>query len=232
MRSNNYSMRVLAKINGANPAQAQYRQQGFVLFLALVSLVVMSLAAVALIRSVDTNSQITGNLAFRQNAKLSSAYGLEAVAQTIGTQLIGFETNNNPTMGYYATCMTFDGNAANPCGGENLTQDARWVPNATSALANGLPGINNGVDLYGNTVQYIVERMCNVAGATTTERCMITTSGGEGNSILIRTGYNDRLIDSPPVNSPLYRITVRIAGPKNTISYVQAFFSQLIYIKN
>ena len=225
MRSNNYSARVLAKLNGANPAQVLHRQQGFVLFLALVSLVVMSLAAVALIRSVDTNSLITGNLAFRQNAKLSSAYGLEAVAQTIGTQLIGYETINDPTNGYYATCMTFDGNAANPCGGENLTQDASWVPDTTSQMADNLPGIINGVDLYGNTVQYIVERMCNVAGATATDRCMLTTSSGEGNSKRTLTGYNDRSRDSPPVDSPLYRITVRIAGPKNTISYVQAFFS-------
>jgi type IV pilus assembly protein PilX len=213
-----------SKLNSANQVPVSQRQQGFVLFLALVSLVVMSLAAVALIRSVDTNSQITGNLAFRQNATLSSAYGLEAVAQTIGSQLVGFETNNNPAMGYYATCLNFDASAANPCEGERLTLDAQWVPNTTSALANGLPGINNGVDPYGNTVQYIVERMCNVTGAADVERCMVTTTTGEGGSIK-GTDINPPALSVEPVDNPLYRITVRIAGPKNTISYVQAFFS-------
>ena len=68
-----YSVISLAKLNCAKQRHLPYSQKGFVLFLALVSLVVMSLAAVALIRSVDTNSLITGNLAFRQNATLSSA---------------------------------------------------------------------------------------------------------------------------------------------------------------
>lgn len=229
MNSNIYPARLLAKLNGAkfndaNPAQTQHRQKGFVLFLALVSLVVMSLAAVALIRSVDTNSQITGNLAFRQNATLSSAYGLEAVAQTIGTQLVGYEVIDRPGDGYYATCLTFDAAAANPCGGERLTQDARWVPDTSSQLADGLPGITNGIDPYGNTVQYIVERMCNVQGAANAQRCMVTTTNAEGSSIGVQ-GTTGNIIANVPVDLPLYRITVRVAGPKNTVSYVQAFFS-------
>ena len=223
MYSNIYSTQYIAKFNSASQAQAQ-RQKGFVLFLALVSLVVMSLAAVALIRSVDTNSQITGNLAFRQNATLSSAYGLEAVAQTIGSQPLGYEEATNAGDGYYATCLNFDANAANPCGGERLTQDAQWVPDTTSQLADGLPGVVNGVDPYGNTVQYIVERMCNQAGALDVARCMIVNSITDPGGIVCGDSLCSKLPDTP-VDYPLYRITVRIAGPKNTISYVQGFFS-------
>ena len=222
MNLNTYSTQTFVKLNAANHAQA-HRQKGFVLFLALVSLVVMSLAAVALIRSVDTNSQITGNLAFRQNATLSSAYGLEAVAQTIGSQPFGFEQNNAAGDGYYATCLNFDAFAANPCGGEGLTQDARWVPDTTSQLADNLPGLVNGVDPYGNTVQYIVERMCNLPGVTLPSRCMLTTNlTDEGGVACVEGGQK---LCPIPIDYPLYRITVRIAGPKNTISYVQGFFS-------
>lgn len=224
MNPNIYSAQFSARVNYGNLTQVQHRQHGFVLFLALVSLVVMSLAAVALIRSVDTNSQITGNLAFRQNATLSSAFGLEAVAQTIGSQLVGYETANDATNGYYATCLNFDAAAANPCGGERLTLDAQWVPDTTSQLADGLPGVTNGKDSYGNTVQYIVERMCNVTGATDAQRCMVTTTNPEGNTIGVQ-GTTGNIIANVPVDMPLYRITVRVAGPKNTISYVQAFFS-------
>jgi len=53
------------------------RQRGVVLFFALIALVVMSLAAVALIRSVDTNTLIAGNLAFKQAATSSGDSGLE-----------------------------------------------------------------------------------------------------------------------------------------------------------
>ena len=223
MNPNIYAMHALVKLNYANQRQTQHSQKGFVLFLALVSLVVMSLAAVALIRSVDTNSQITGNLAFRQNATLSSAYGLEAVAQTVGAQLIGFQENNVAGDGYYATCLTFDAAAANPCGGERLTLDAQWVPNTTSELAGGLPGVANGMDPYGNTVQYIVERMCNQTGEAVRERCMMTTSGKDPAGLSCPPSCSE--LPEESVDNPLYRITVRIAGPKNTVSYVQAFFS-------
>ena len=221
MNSNIFSTHYIEKFNGANQARVQQRQQGFVLFLALVSLVVMSLAAVALIRSVDTNSQITGNLAFRQNATLSSAYGLEAVAQTIGAQPLGYEETSKAGDGYYATCLSFDNAAANPCGGERLTQDAIWIPDTNSQLAEGLPGVLNGIDPYGNTVQYIVERMCNQVGETLVGRCIVTRTEPGGPVCPPTCG----LVKDEPEISPLYRITVRIAGPKNTISYVQGYFS-------
>ena len=41
-------------------------QRGVVLFIALIAMVVMSLAGVALIRSVDTTGSVAGNLAFRE----------------------------------------------------------------------------------------------------------------------------------------------------------------------
>ena len=53
-------------------------QQGVVSFIALVALVVMSLAAVALIRSVDTATLIAGNLAFKQAATASADAGVES----------------------------------------------------------------------------------------------------------------------------------------------------------
>ena len=47
-------------------AAAMHRQHGVVLFVALIAMVVMSLAGVALIRSVDTTGSVAGNLAFRE----------------------------------------------------------------------------------------------------------------------------------------------------------------------
>ncbi|HLB44195.1 MAG TPA: hypothetical protein VJK49_02320, partial [Candidatus Limnocylindrales bacterium] len=53
-------------------------QRGVVLFIALIVLVAMSLAGVALIRSVDTGSVIAGNIAFRQTAMHVGDNGIEA----------------------------------------------------------------------------------------------------------------------------------------------------------
>jgi type IV pilus assembly protein PilX len=203
------------------------KQAGFVLFIALIALVVMSLAAVALIRSVDTNSQVTANLAYRQSATLSSSYGLEAVAQTIGKKAKGYEISDDATNGFYASCDKFDTNSTtNLCGGEKLTLDASWVPGTKSAYADNLPGITAGKDAYGNTVQYIVERMCKSTGTGDKDRCMLTGASSD-NSSHVSTGSATGGKSNPneTVDQPIYRITVRIAGPKNTANYIQAFFS-------
>src|SRR5688572_17440726 len=122
----------------------------------MIALVVMSLAAVALIRSVDTNSLITGNLSFRQTAVISSSYGIESMGDVLGPRAVNFGETSNPALGYYAVCTNFDPTPApavpNPCAGTNLTNDASWQVGASSALANGL-GLTGGMDAYGNTIE-------------------------------------------------------------------------------
>lgn len=200
----------------------QSTQQGLVLFVALMALVVMSLASVALIRSVDTSSQITGNLAFKQSTSITSSYGLEAMADTIGSQLKIYATTNDPANGYYAVCTMFDSGATGQCNGENLAQDATWT-NANSKLASGA-GIADGKDPYGNTIRYIVERMCNQPGNSSIDNCLMASSPTDTSS------KNSPFLGTPilqPISEPLplYRVTVRITGPKNTTTYVQAFVS-------
>lgn len=197
-------------------------QHGLVLFVALMALVVMSLASVALIRSVDTSSQITGNLAFKQSTSITSSYGLEAMADTIGSQLKVYATTNDPANGYYAVCTTFDTGATGQCNGENLVQDATWT-NANSKLATGA-GIADGKDPYGNTIRYIVERMCNQAGNSSVERCLMASSPTDTSSKNV-VGLGSPILQPISEPLPLYRVTVRITGPKNTTTYVQAFVS-------
>lgn len=201
------------------------KQTGVVLFLAMIALVVMSLAAVALIRSVDTNSMITGNLAYKQTAAISSSYGIESMTDTIGVQALAYGNANDAVNGYYALCSNFDGGSTDRCSGINLTADASWVPGTNSRLATGdgiTPG--NGRDMYGNTIQYIVERMCHQVGAPSNAACLQAGSDPDNNT---KNVLNEPMAGAPEVATelPVYRVTVRIAGPKNTISYVQAFIS-------
>ena len=57
---------------------ASMKQRGVVLFFALISLLAIMLAAVALIRSVDTSIMIAGNLAFKQAATMPTPIQLSA----------------------------------------------------------------------------------------------------------------------------------------------------------
>ena len=54
------------------------RQHGVVMFISLIILVAMTLAGIALMRSVDTGTIIAGNLAFRQNTTYVGDIGVEA----------------------------------------------------------------------------------------------------------------------------------------------------------
>src|SRR4051812_10143783 len=60
--------------NMSNPHK---KQGGVVLFIALVVLVAMSLAGIAMVRSVDTGSLVAGNMAFKQGATLAGDAGTE-----------------------------------------------------------------------------------------------------------------------------------------------------------
>jgi Tfp pilus assembly protein PilV len=195
-------------------------QSGVVLFIALIALVVMSLAAVALIRSVDTNSLIAGNLSYKQTAAISSSYGIESMADTLGVKPLNYGDATDAVNGYYARCTTFDTSPTRPCNGEGLTADASWTSGVSSRTADGV-GIVAGVDAYGNAIQYIVERMCSQVGAISKSSCLLSP-----------VDLDNRSHNTPPkagpmvlTDIPLYRVTVRVTGPKNTVSYVQAFIS-------
>ena len=196
---------------------SKQKQSGVVLFIAMIALVVMSLAAVALIRSVDTNNLIAGNLSYKQTAAASSSFGVESMANQLGIKLLTYSEASDPTNGYYAVCTTYS--TAGTCDGKNLTATANWVPGTTSRLATG-SGVTAGVDTYGNTVQYIVERMCRAVGNAMTNPCLISSSVLDTSSKSIPNGPKG---PSNHFNAAIYRVTVRVAGPKNTLSYIQAY---------
>lgn len=194
------------------------KQAGVVLVIALIVLVAMTLAAVALVRSVDTNNIIAGNLAFQQAATHSADTGIErAVAwledcsTTHTTCAAGTLDSDSPTNGYSAS-----GNnpAQNPATGQSW--DAFWSQ-TLAGRAFSLPA-----DGAGNTVSYVIDRMCNnpgskTGGASCTSSPAVTTATGNGEE------GGEVQLNAPSV--VYYRITVRVSGPRNTVSYVQAMVS-------
>jgi len=214
------------------------RQHGIVLFFALLALVVMSIAGVALIRSVDTNALLSGNLVFRQSAGTATNVALEGIAQNIAqTVSITASLSHHPTQGYYANCSQFDNQpAARICDGSQLSSMA-WT-NSNSSLApnqtDGNDEIRNGVDRQGNEIRYVVERMCNYSDAEInagnapidSSRCLMTSPRACGDGDSKDSGKVEEILPcNPSSDFPLYRVTLRIAGPKNTVTFMQSFIS-------
>jgi Tfp pilus assembly protein PilX len=190
-------------------------QSGVVLIIALIVLVAMTLAALALIRSVDTNNLIAGNMAFQQAAAHSADQGIEKAAAWLGNATDADLETDHPTNGYVSngSLGTFS-----PAADTNYSWDAYW----SKSISGTGRVVNIPQDPAGNTVYYIIDRLCNTTGTKNKIDCVVSPSSrvGEGNSA--GTG-------SSQFNAPItvyYRITVRVEGPRNTVSYVQSVVSK------
>jgi type IV pilus assembly protein PilX len=189
-------------------------QRGSVLIFTLIALVAMTLATLALVKSVDSTTLISGNLAFRQAATNSGDVGLEAAVAamaTIQTANIAKNPYLDPTHAFNLTNAAV-GYYSNADPNLSLSAAATWTGGASSAAADG----------KGNSYQYIIQRMCRYPNTViTTDHCLFSGIP-EANGEMGET----RPCDGPGCPSagqlPQYRMTVRVSGPRNTVSYIQA----------
>lgn len=188
-------------------------QRGVVLFIALIVLVAMTLAAIALMRSVDTSNIVAGNLAFQQASVHSGDRAVEAAIgwledcnQGINGCAIDTLNSDDASHGYTAA-----GNNAsrNPSGGQ--TWDAFWA----ASVANSH---SEQQDAALNTASYIIDRLCSNVGSPT---------GGANcasSPLIIAATGNAQVAGQIPLQAAslvFYRITVRTTGSRNTVSYIQ-----------
>lgn len=185
------------------------KQGGVVLMMALIVLVAMTLAGIALVRSVDTSVVIAGNLAFKQAATNSGDIGVEAAVAWL-------EANNSGTnLHANAYAQGYAASRQNPSSGQSW--DAFW----TAVLVPTGQVVTLPQDATtGNTVAYAIQRLCNQAGDPTAPAtgCSVSQSSSTTASSS-KTAGTVALLYSSQI---YYRITSRIAGPRNTVSYVQA----------
>lgn len=197
------------------------KQRGVALFFSLIALVVMSLAAVALIRSVDTSTMIAGNLAFKQSATASSDAGIDNAA----VWLLGVETANSAMNVLSDIGHPFNiTNAAQ--GYYSYTDPSKSLTDGTGFQWNATDSVLVGTDGSGNTLRYIIQRMCrNNNQPIQSADCLFSGEVQDKNSQSVPLPQSICKGSGCPSagQTPQIRITVRSEGPKNTLSYVQAF---------
>jgi type IV pilus assembly protein PilX len=189
------------------------RERGAILFVALIVLVAMSLAGIALMRSVDTNVLIAGNLAFRQGATAGGDWGIEDARAWIGGSAALL--NDDISVPYYYANWQEN---LDLIGNDSLVVDYKWDSTDPAEQPRDL-----GFDAAGNRVQYVIHRLCDKAGAPNVVQCvrssLVAGSMPAGASHVI-SGAGGGPVSG--TTSVLYRVTVKITGPRNTVSFVQA----------
>ena len=198
------------------PRSSYARQQGVVLFIALIVLVAMTLAGIAVMRSVGTNVLISGNMAFKQATTSVADYGVEKarawIAAATPANLQSDGAPGTPSAGYFSS-WKYD-----PTAPTDLTKNFdpyqfNW--NASAMQVTPAPDA-------ATQVQYVIHRMCSLANASTddvNQQCVTvatTSSGGSTQNVI--SGGQAPLTNLTQV---FFRVTVKVTGPKNATSFIQ-----------
>ena len=183
----------------APPRRTAARQRGVVLFVALIVLIVMTLAGLALLRQMGAGTSIAGNVAFKENATSVADRGTEAARAWLMANA-GLLANDDFAQGYHSS----------------------WVGNVdptTFLWDTESRTLTDDLTQTGNTTRIIIQRLCataNMSALDPAQRCsdvMVGTPSKGGGS------YGSVLPTDAP--APFYRVTARVEGPRSTVSYTQ-----------
>jgi hypothetical protein len=182
------------------------QQRGVVLWVSLMVLVVLLATAVALVRNSSLGLGIAGNLGFRENATLAGDLGTEKARVWLSANT-GSLLNDVSASGYFASWGDY-------------SEDPETLDWAQSVLETATDG---------NTVQYLIQRMCLCPGpATPGAECKAPYTGKTQECVYLSQDTPDKTLGSqqaalPAGNVvPFYRVTSRIKGPRDTVSYTQS----------
>lgn len=186
---------------------ARARQQGVSLVIALIALVAMTIAGLALIRAVDSTNVISGNLAFRQASLSATDVGVETALTTLATVVTTSLDANYPAgcaagaCNYYPTMQVIDA--------VGVPTSIDWALVPTTVVDSSY------------SVQYVIDRLCTGSTPVTdvATKCMNlsnTTSGSKKSGAVSFTS----------ATQVYYRSTVRVTGPRNTVSMVQTLYAR------
>jgi Tfp pilus assembly protein PilX len=206
------------------------QQRGISLIVVLIGLVIISFAAVALLRSTDTSTLVAGNLSFKKAALASGDAGTEAAIKWLSDNAAGNTLfSDGGAKGYYATsrdaCDLTGSRTPNVADDDVDWKSAGAKPNCNMVGVKTTPA---GVEA-GYTVRYVINRMCNAEGDPTSALsasgtamiCSGADAAGGGASTQVGPTYARRPFSGSA--QAYYRITTQVTGPRDTVRYVQAF---------
>jgi len=196
------------RLNRPLRAMVRRHQSGVVLLIALIAVAILAIGTVALFRASDAALFNAGNLAFKRDMTNRAELGIVAAKAALTSGALNQEAtrqNDQLASGYYATMQP---------------TDKHGLPNSLVALDTAVKNTKiNGGD--GITIYYMIDRLCNAAGSTDpSNACVVSSIGSaKGGTVLPYRGQ------AQPPSVPVYRISVRVDGPRNSQTFLQTTVS-------
>lgn len=191
---------VVGRAGTTRRGSATRAPRGIALLVVLILMLILTLAAVSLVRKSLATASASGSIAMRHNLAFA---GLAAVE--VATILI--------TRGVASANPAVDAPASNYYASRQPREDARGIPTALQTLT-AYPAGARTLAAGDLTIRYVVERLCVEPGPATPERCTLSPP-----SVAAIVGPPN---PSEPPPAPYYRVSARIDAPDGSAGYVQA----------
>lgn len=175
--------------------------------IALIVLVALTLAGISLVRSVDTSNVIAGNLSFKRGAIQSSEVSVNTARTVLSTGALASVSATEadlPSQNYSAVVLPITNSHGIP---DVLLDKTAFDANAKFTHAKIVNSSTN------EEMRYVIERLCTRPGTFDPHFCISLTQDSNAGS------HNKSKLNLS--TGSVFRITVRVDGARNTVSYSQ-----------
>jgi len=192
------------------------RERGIVMVIALITLAIMMIGAVAALRSMNVSLASAGNFGFKRDMANQAERGLRQAMNAMNTTALDLKVNQT-SLNYSASMLTASPEGIPTVLLADTPTTVGGVGVATNVIDLTTPPAGSTTAPQNVVVYYVLDRMCRTTGAMDPSTCLTASS-------LDLSG--DELGGLPKPTKPLYRVTVRVDGPRGAQSYYQATFSK------
>jgi len=197
------------------------RERGVVMIVTLIVLVVLLVGAAALLRSTDGASTLAGQLGFRRDLKNQAERAIATAVASLKTGSLASSLAREEDMveaNYSAVELDTDASTGLPT--ILLASDAKFEDaNYTINIIDATDGLDENTDT-GIKVRYVIDRLCLASGSPTASNCSRTNVQFQNNGQDTKGHTLNASFLS--LSTTVYRISVRVDGPRGTQAFVQS----------
>ncbi len=211
-------------------ARGRTAQRGVILVVVLLAMVVLLIGLAGLIRSADTSGLMVGNLAFRRDLTNRAEEAIAAAKATLSSS--SFVPTADAKTSHYYSSRQANGNTGVPA---ILDNDSSYLSDT------GLSADTSDSSVSGDSsisYRYVIDRQCIGTGAFSTSTCEFIAYNTNSNGALGTGGSAQNsqkqvsgvfsgaggATNCSGSNCAIYRISVRVAGPRNSVAYFQTTY--------
>jgi type IV pilus assembly protein PilX len=195
-------------------APRRQAQRGVIMILTLIALVLLLISVAAMVRSTDTATAVIGNLAFRRDLTNRAEVAIAVAKASLNGLSTTARSSDVPDLNYSATRLD---NATGIGVPARLVSDASY--NTFRVLGYKCLPASCVAGSDGVLTRWVIDRQC--SGTNGTSVTFGTNACGYKPVAAVNRGSGHHPLRAKGASTGLFRISVRVTGPRNTEAYIQ-----------